>query len=180
MGYTPASTASVASNLLQIKAIISNSYGGLSTPGSVSLPSINGPSFTYGTGAGKFSLVGFSGGSLAATAANIDLTTLTDGQGNSCSSLTKVRGLMVLNFSTADSLVLGDAVTNPWSALWGATGTHELRPGRTNPTTGQVEPGLFLETCGDATGYAVSGTSKVLKIDPGSATISYFLALFGE
>lgn len=175
-------TASVSGSAFSVSLDPGLTYGtSVKPPSKFNLPALQSLPFAFGTGAGKINLAAVQGGTLAvSTPVNVDLSTMTDPYGAAV-NFAKVRGLMIVNFSTSAVLTVGAAASNPWTALMGGTTpTFFVGPGYLDATTGKVHPGYEIKARGDAAGFAVSGSSKVLKLDPGASTFDYFLALIGE
>jgi hypothetical protein len=176
--------ASVASNFISGRIDPGISAGSLGTVKSTfPLPNIAAEDLGFGTGAGKVNLMNKPAqGSLLGTV-DIDLTTLTDPYGAAI-NFARVKVLAVFNFATNDAykLVMGLAVTNPWAAPFDGltTGKLHVPPGRLDATLGVTYPGRVLIWAPGATGLAVSGTSKVLRLDSGANTVPYVVALFGN
>jgi hypothetical protein len=145
-----------------------------------SIPDIPQVAFGFGTGLGNINLLAYKVGTATAAAAAIDLSTITDPEGNAI-NFARVRAVEILNFATADGsiLLLDGTVANAWKAPFNAIATAKLviPPGRTVGTN--PVPGGVLLWGANLTGYVTSGTSKVISLDPGAATIPWRVALLG-
>lgn len=131
-------------------------------------------SYANGTGANQVDLIYAKQIALvASTPQTLDLTSLTDLSGASINfARVRVLDLQVVTTTSGDNVTLGDAASNAWAAIWGATGTHTVMAGSrfvfNDPTS-----------TGAGVGAVVSGTSKSLKIDPGSANVTINLIIAG-
>ena len=110
---------------------------------------------------------------LTAAAETLDLTALTRTVfGDSATvNFAKVKALLIKNKSTtaAQVLTVGAAATNAWTNWTSVVGS-----------TFYVQPnGIEFKWAPDLAAWAVRGTNKNLKIDPGSATIVYRIAILG-
>jgi hypothetical protein len=130
--------------------------------------------YTNGTGAGQVDLIYAKQlVFVASTPQTLDLQALTDLSGASI-NFARVREivLQVVTTTAGFNVTLGAAAANPWAAIWGTTGTHVVFAGSTfyfrDPST-----------VGAATGAVTSGTSKNLKIDPGSNALTINLLIAG-
>lgn len=121
--------------------------------------------------------VGYATGTLAAGAsADVDLQALT-GLDGSTVSLSTLFGLYIQITSTTGLLTIGNAATNGNPLDFGAvTHTRTIRPG----AAGSQGPGHAV---GDpsGTGYAVTSTSKIVKLQNthGSQSVTYTLLAGG-
>lgn len=121
--------------------------------------------------------VGYATGTLAAGAsADIDLQALTGPDGSTV-SLSTLFGLYIQITSTTGLLTIGNAATNGNPLDFGAvTHTRTIRPG----SAGSQGPGHAV---GDpsGTGYAVTSTSKIVKLlnSHGSQSVTYTLLAGG-
>jgi hypothetical protein len=144
------------------------------------LPDIPAVTFDYGTGLGNINLLGYRTGTAAAAPSTLDLAAITDPEGNPI-NFARVRAIEFLNFATADAsiLLLDGTVANAWKAPFNAIATAKLviLPGRLVGTS--PVPGGALLWGANLTGYVTSGTSKVISLDPGAATIPWRVGLFG-
>lgn len=130
--------------------------------------------YINGTGAGQINLLYAKQLSLvASTPQTIDLNALPTVDGVT-SAYVRVREfiLQVVTTTVDFNVTLGAAASNPWAALWGTTGTQVVMAGSifyfTDPTT-----------VGASKGAIVSGTSKAVKIDPGSNNVTVNLIIAG-
>jgi hypothetical protein len=130
--------------------------------------------YTNGTGAGAIDLVYAKQLTLvASTPQTLDLTSILDLSGATI-SFARVRE-MVLQVVTATSgykVTIGAAASNPWAPFWGTTGTDIVFGGSTRYFTDPTSIGAGI-------GAVTSGTSKSLKLDPGSNTIVCNLIIAG-
>ncbi|MER5769556.1 hypothetical protein [Streptomyces sp. NPDC001985] len=128
-----------------------------------------------GTGAGKADRVYHDRRSLAASASeDLDLAgVLLDAFGTMI-TFVRVKGIFVAAADTnSNNVIIGNATSNAWSSLLGATGTITLRPGASIGAMAGVA---------DATGYAVTtGTADLLKIANSAAgsSVSYDIVIVG-
>ncbi|MFF5972219.1 hypothetical protein ACFY7C_11940 [Streptomyces sp. NPDC012769] len=132
-------------------------------------------SWATGTGAGKADKVFSDRRQLAASATeDLDLAgVLLDAFGQAI-TFARIKGLIIrADAANTNNVILGNATSNAWAALLGATGTLTLRPGAS----------LGLNTGpADATGYAVTaGTGDILKVanSGGGTTVTYDIVLIG-
>jgi hypothetical protein len=130
--------------------------------------------YTNGTGAGQIDLLYAKRLSLvASTPQTIDLNALTTIDG-ATSAYVRVREfwLRVVTTTVDFNVTLGNAAANAWAPIWGATGTAIVMAGSiyvlTDPTT-----------VGSGKGYIVGGSSKNLKLDPGSNNVTVDLIIAG-
>ncbi|MFH8717239.1 hypothetical protein [Streptomyces zaomyceticus] len=128
-----------------------------------------------GTGAGKADRVFSDRRTLAASATeDVDLAgTLLDAYGAAI-TFARIKGIVIAAAAgNTNSVVVGNASSNAWATLLGATSTVTLRPG------------AFLAVgtgTADATGYAVTaGTGDLLKIaNSGAGTsVAYDIHIIG-
>lgn len=99
-----------------------------------------------------------------------DLTSgLTNALGQAC-VFTSIKMIYIRNRNTAGEMTIGGAAANPWAAMLGTTHTLQIR-----------RSGAFVNFCTDATGWAISGTSKNLKItnSDSSNSLIYDILLVG-
>ena len=132
-------------------------------------------SLASGTGAGKADRVWSDQRQLAASGTeDIDLAgTLLDAFGATV-SFARIKGLVIAAAAgNTNNVVIGNASSNAWTALLGATGTAIIRPG------------AFLAVgtgVADAVGYSVTaGTGDLLKVansGPGSS-VTYDIHIIG-
>lgn len=145
-----------------------------------SIPDIPVVNYAYGTGLGNINLLGYKTGTATAAASTVDLSTITDPEGNAI-NFARVRAVEILNFATADAsiLLLDGTVTNAWKAPFNSIATAKLviLPGRL--VGGTTQPGGVLLWGANLTGYVTSGTSKLIVLDPGAATIPWKVGLLG-
>jgi hypothetical protein len=147
--------------------------------GLVGTPSIGSPltpsnRYTSGTGPNQCDLFYEKVLLLAATPTTLDLTALTAPDGSPV-NLARVRLLIVQTISTtaAQKVTVSGGATNPWVAQWGAAGSMIAWPG--NGVVVAEDP---LST-GAGTGLIVTSTSKSVKLDPGTATLSVYVVIAG-
>jgi hypothetical protein len=128
-----------------------------------------------GTGAGKADRVFSDRRTLAASATeDLDLAgALVDAYGATI-TFARIKGIVIAAADgNTNNVVLGNATSNAWATLFGATSTLALRPGA-----------FFAVGTGaaDATGYAVTaGTGDLLKIaNSGAGTpVTYDVHIIG-
>ncbi|MFE0036833.1 hypothetical protein [Streptomyces sp. NPDC059015] len=132
-------------------------------------------SLASGTGAGKADRIFGDRRTLAASATeDLDLAgVLLDSFGAQI-TFARIKGILIAAAAgNTNNVVIGNATTNAWSTLLGATGTVTLRPG------------AFLAVgtgVADATGYAVTaGTGDLLKVanSAGSTSVTYDVVIIG-
>lgn len=116
----------------------------------------------------------------ASTPQTLDLTTLTDILGNAI-SFARVRFLAIRVQSVTDGqyLLVGDAVTTEWDGFLSAAGT--LKVFASSPTSaGAINNSGFTLLCApNTTGIAVTGSSKSLKLDPGTFAFKVDIVIAG-
>lgn len=110
----------------------------------------------------------------ASSSEDLDLAgVLTDAFGATI-TLTRVKAIMVkASSANSNNVVVGNASSNAWATLLGATHTVTLRPGSTL---------MVIAGSADATGYAVTaGTGDILKVaNSGAGTsVSYDIIIIG-
>lgn len=122
--------------------------------------------YTNGTGAGMVDLVYAKQLTfVASTPQTLDLTAIVDLSGATV-NMARIREIeiQVVTATVDFNLTLGAAASNPWAPIWGTTGTHSVMAGAyfyySDPNT-----------VGSGKGLVTSGTSKNLKLDPGSNII---------
>lgn len=127
-----------------------------------------------GTGAGQINLIYARQLTLvASTPQTIDLTALADLSGATV-NFARIRELViqVVTSTSGFDVTLGAAASNPWAPFWGTTGTDTVFAGSiryfTDPTS-----------VGAGVGAVTSGTSKNLKLDPGSKNLTLNLLIAG-
>ncbi|WP_282698209.1 hypothetical protein [Streptomyces sp. CC208A] len=129
-----------------------------------------------GIGAGQADRVFSDRRTLAASATeDLDLAGVLLDAFGAAITFARVKGLYVrADAANVNNVVLGNATSNAWAALLGATGTLTLRPGAAvGLTTGAA----------DATAYAVTaGTGDLLKVaNSGAGTaVSYDIVIIGS
>ena len=128
---------------------------------------------TDGVGLNMSDRVWYSRRTVTAAAETLDLTALTRTvQGNTVTTnFAKIKGLLIHNRNTtaAKKLTIGAAATNAWTA-WSSVATSTIL----------IQPdGQLHLWAPDLAAWAVSGTTKNLKIDPGADTIEYTIAILG-
>lgn len=137
-------------------------------PASVSLNS----AYINGTGAASVDLIHAKQYTLAGAATEIDLQAIADLSGATV-NMARVRELVVqvVTATAGYDVTLGNAAANAWAALWGATGTSKVFAGSTyywsDPTSTSTRGGV------------TSGTSRVLKLDPGANTVVVNVLIVG-
>ncbi len=143
----------------------SNTAGSLRE--SINLTDFPVKSLTAGTSSGQVDLIWSRTVTLTATSATYDLSNLVDAFGATV-NFAHVKQLLIKNGSATDILSVGNAASNPWSGF--------LSSGATTETVG---PGGVLMKVDPVAGRLVSGTSKNLKVDAGSATITFSIVIVG-
>lgn len=127
------------------------------------IPGIN-TSLTIGAAAGQFNFAWI--GSRAVTSGtpdDIDLTTTLSALEGTTDAFGDIVGLIISNpVGSGGNIVIGNAVSNAWSAFLGATGTATILPGATLA--------LFAPI---ASAYTVDSTHKVLRVTASLGTITY-------
>jgi hypothetical protein len=132
-------------------------------------------SLVNGTGAGAADRLYSDRRTLAASATeDLDLAgVLTDAFGASI-TFARIKGLIIsASAANTNNVIIGNATSNAWAALLGATGTVTLRPGACL--------GVMAGPA-DVTGYAVTaGTGDVLKVanSAGGSSVTYDVVLIG-
>jgi hypothetical protein len=150
-----------------------NSTGLITTqtlPASISLTT----QYTNGTGAGAINLIYAKQIALvASTPQTLDLTTLTDLSGATV-SFARIRELVVQVVTTTAgfNVTLGNAAATSFAAFWGAAGTDTVFAGAIRYFTDPTSVGVGV-------GAVTSGTSKSLKLDPGSNNVTINLLIAG-
>ncbi|MEV0445854.1 hypothetical protein AB0I84_12875 [Streptomyces spectabilis] len=166
MGVT--STLSMSASVLQTKALdLTAAEDSLAFRRAVQL--------TDGVTAGKADRVFHDRRTLAASASeDLDLAgVLTDAFGQAL-TFVRVKGLFIAAAATnTNNVIIGNAASNAWAALLGATGTVTLRPGASlGVMTGPA----------DATAYPVTaGTGDLLKVanSAGGTGVTYDVVIVG-
>lgn len=131
--------------------------------------------FTSGTTADKVDLKYSRTLTFAsATAQTLDLSSLTDDYGGAV-AFVKIRSLLIRVKSTTDgaTLTVGAAATNPWAAVLGTTGTLIIQSATSS------NQAVLLLTAPNTSGYAVSGSSKSLKLLPSSHAFDVDIEITG-
>jgi hypothetical protein len=130
--------------------------------------------YTNGTGAGMIDLLYAKRLTfVASTPQTIDLNALPTIDG-ATSAFVRVREfwLRVVTLTVDFNMIVGAAASNPWAAVWGTTGLHTVMAGSvlamSDPTT-----------VGASKGMIVSGSSKAVKLDPGSNVVIIDLVIAG-
>jgi hypothetical protein len=100
---------------------------------------------------------------VASTPQTIDLTALSDVLGLAITAA-RVRFILIRNLSTTDgfNLLVGGAGTNEWNGPLSSGGKLTVGPSSAG------NDGAVLLSAPNTTGYPVSSTSKLLKLDPGA------------
>jgi hypothetical protein len=103
---------------------------------------------------------------VASTPQTLDLTALTDPAGNAI-SFARVRFLAIrIRDTTAGHVLLvGGAGTNEWGGFLSSGAILTVFPSTA------ANDGFFLLPAPNTTGIVVSGTSKLLKLDPGAVAL---------
>lgn len=160
-------TARIPGNLLSVA--VDPGITGVST--SQQMDPLDALNFTFGAASGQVNLFALWKGTLAAsTPQSIDLSAI-NGTDNLAKAFARVVGWLVLNYSTTDGhdLLVDLSGTDAWTApLDGAAGKIAVKPGFVDPRTGIAVPGFVFLSAGNTSSYAVSGTSHLISLDPGS------------
>jgi hypothetical protein len=100
---------------------------------------------------------------VASTPQTLDLTALTDALGTAITTA-RVRFVLFKNLATTDgyNLTVGGAGANEWNGPLSSGGKLTVGPSTAS------NDGFALLSAPHTTGYPVSGTSKLLKLDPGA------------
>jgi hypothetical protein len=132
-------------------------------------------------GSFKFNVIGTKTIALVGATQTVDLSAIPDPFGTVV-NMASVSAWMVLNDATVAGyfLQVGGNATNPWAAPFNGSITAQVTvpPGDTN-TAGQFCPGFALLGGPRSANFAVTGTSKVLKFDPGANTFQARLLALG-
>jgi hypothetical protein len=133
------------------------------------------------TGSFKFNVIGTKTLALAGATQTVDLSTIPDPFGTVL-NMASVSAWLVLNDAAVAGYVLqvGGNATNPWAAPFNGSATAQITvpPGDTN-AFGQFCPGFALLGGPRSANFAVTGTSKVIKFDPGANTFQARLLALG-
>lgn len=148
--------------------------GDLSTPSDV-LSWRRGVHLASGTGAGAADLRFTDTRTVAASSSeDLDLAGVLADAFGSTLTFVKVKGLFIsAAAANTNDVVVGNASSNAWAALLGATGTITLRPGATLGV---------MAGAADATGYTVTAdTGDLLKVanSAGSTSVTYDIVVIG-
>lgn len=129
--------------------------------------------YQNGTSAGKIDLVYAKQLTLAATPTTLDLTSLNDLSGASV-NFARVRELVIeiVDTTAGHDVTIGDAASNAWAPFLGATGTYVI-------FAGTIYHVADPNTVGSGVGAVVTGSSKALKLDPGSNTVVVNILIAG-
>lgn len=126
--------------------------------------------FANGTGAGQVDKNYHATRTFSGATDDLDLTgVLTDAFGGTITEA-RIKTLYIKNNSTTNTIVLGNATSNAWATLLGATHTLTLRPGA-----------IFQVTCdaNDVTGWAVTAATGDIFRLTGTSGQTYDIALLG-
>lgn len=127
-----------------------------------------------GTGAGQINLLYAKQIALvASTPQTLDLSSLADISGATV-NFARIREIViqVVTATSAFNVTVGAAASNPFAAFWGTTGTDTVFAGSTRYFTDPTSVGAGV-------GAVTSGTSKSLKLDPGSNNVTINLLIAG-
>jgi hypothetical protein len=135
----------------------------------LNIPETLSANFGNGSGTDQINYVACTTVSLAGSTTTVDLTSMTDIQGSAV-NFAKVRFLIIKNNATTDgyTLLVGGNGSNPWAGFLTTTSKLTVFPGTTTNPNG----GFVILSMPSATPAAVSGTSKLLLLDPGSNTFT--------
>ena len=140
----------------------------VSYPIQAALPKLD-RTYATGTAAGMVDGAHCKTYTLAATPTTLDLTALTDPNGTAITCL-RVREFAIQNLSQYP-LVIGNAASNQWVGMISTTtGTLTIPPYGVHQFS---DP----STVGAGNGAVVTSSSKNLKFDPGSNTVSFNLLI---
>lgn len=130
-------------------------------------------SYSNGTGVNQYDQIYAKQLTLAATPTDLDLSAIPDLNGTS-QNMARVRYLdiQVVTATAGDDLTLGDAVSNAFAAFWGATGTDKVFAGSRRVWNDPTSTGAGV-------GAVTSGTSKILRLNPGANTITVNVVILG-
>lgn len=111
---------------------------------------------------------------LASTSSTYDLTNLTDDTGASI-SFARVRSLTIRNRATVDgyNLTIGPGAASGWVGPGAASWSQYVFAS----TSGS--PGVYAFTAPNTTGAVVASSSKNLKIDAGSQSVTFDIEISG-
>lgn len=124
--------------------------------------------FSNGAGANQAQVLYQATFTLSGTTQTLDLYSgLTDSYGTAV-VLTGVKALAVQNTSTTNTLVVGDAGTDPWNTFLSATGTITLNPGD-----------WFCCATPTASGWAVGTSTNVNLLFTGTSGQTFSVAFLG-
>lgn len=110
----------------------------------------------------------------ASTAQNLDLTSLTDIYGNAV-SFARVRSILIKPKGTTDAatLTLAPHATNGWTNFLGASSALKLGMATSTNDAG------FCASSPNTTGWAVSGSNKVLVLTPSAHAFDVDIEILG-
>lgn len=110
----------------------------------------------------------------SATAQTLDLTALTDVYGGTV-NFARIRSITISMKSTTDgaTLTIGNAASNAWTAILGATGTLVMQAATT------TNQSILVLTAPNTTGWATGGSSKNLKLLPSSHAFDVDIEITG-
>lgn len=131
-----------------------------------------------GTAADKINLIGFSTYTFVGTTPQTcNLQALTDVNGVATVFLRSRFAIFKLYGTTTDgvSLVLGAAVTSPWTGILSATGTMTMQA----PSTNNPNGAFFIFGAPNTTGFVVGNTNKNLLMTP-TANCTLDLLVYGS
>ena len=111
----------------------------------------------------------------ASTTEDLDLVGgFTDGLGNTVSPA-KVKGIMLINYSTTQTLQVGKSASNGWTGLLsGTTDTMSLPK-----AAGNSLPGMLFWFSPQATAITAGTGDKIAITNPSGSTASYLIILIG-
>ena len=127
-----------------------------------------------GTGAGQANKVYQATRTFGGSPDDLDLAGgVTDPLGNTI-TLTSAIAVLIENLSTANTLTIGDAASNPITSLLNADGTITLRPATATGAS------WVLLVAPDATGWAIAaGSADVLRVS-GTSGQQYRIVVVGR
>ncbi len=126
------------------------------------------PRWAAGTGNNQFDRAWSHHNATLTTSETFTLSSLTGPLGSV--AFVKVVEVVIWNDSATDTLIVGNATSNAWAAIFGSA-THTVK----------VPPGGCLVLVAPRGGYAVSsGSSDQLKFAAASGTVNYTVLILGR
>lgn len=170
LGLALAATPSGGFSLQSNVAFSVPASGNVLTAYTVPIQPSHSVAYTAGTAANQINKGAQAGGSAAASAATIDLSTVTCVDGTT--GLSHVREYVIYNDSTTAALTLDLTVSNSLKE-WVSAGTG---------TKLTIEPGAVFRVSKPkgTNGYVVDSTHKIVTLDPGANTVAYRAIFLGD